>query len=228
MAGYAPRERPARAHPPGHRPSAEPSSPLLSFKSASGISGRGRQFTGTPQCWDGPILGSGAADATGGRMPDSAGGRRSVGDGAGLCRIASAVRPDAESPRPDPGAAARCAADRVRPGRRARAGPVPGRAGRAQPAVGGGRRPAADLPYRRRAVAGSGHGADTRVRGAAAGRNPVRVGSRPPCWRRTGRATRADAVPAADRARALLDAAWPDRRRPDWSSSTATCCPGIR
>src|SRR5690349_21096758 len=39
---------------------------------------------------------------------------------------------------------------------------------------------AADLPDRRRAVAGPGHGADARVRGAAAGRRPGRAGVRDP------------------------------------------------
>ena len=58
--------------------------------------------------------------------------------------------------------------------RRAAAGPVPGRPGRAEPAVGGGRRAAADLRDRRRAVAGSGLGAGAGVRRTAAGGRPGR------------------------------------------------------
>ena len=81
---------------------------------------------------------------------------------------------------PAAGAAAGGAADRVRPERRAAAGPVPGRAGRAEPAVGGGRGAAADLRDRRRAVAGPGLGAGAGVRGAAAGRRPGRAGVRGP------------------------------------------------
>ena len=135
-------------------------------------------------------------------MPGSAGDRGAVGDGAGLRRAASAVRPDAGSPRPDPGAAARGAEDRARPGRGPAAGPVPDRAGRAQLALRGGRRPATDLPDRRRAVAGPGHRADARIRGAAAGRRPGGAGVRDPrSRRRTGRATRAGGSRADGRPR---------------------------
>ena len=77
-------------------------------------------------------------------------GGRAVGDGARLRRAASAVRADAGPAGPAAGAAAGGAADRVRPVRRAAAGPVPGRPGRAEPALGGGRGAAADLRGRRR------------------------------------------------------------------------------
>ena len=60
------------------------------------------------------------------------------------------------------------------------AGPIPGRAGRAEPALGGRRGAAADLPGRRRAVAGSGVRAGAGVRGPAAGRRSGRAGVRGP------------------------------------------------
>ena len=61
---------------------------------------------------------------------------------AGLHQL---LAPMLDRPGPAAGAAARCAADRVRPQRGPGAGPVPGGPGRAGPAVGGGRRAAAGV-----------------------------------------------------------------------------------
>ena len=92
---------------------------------------------------------------------------------------ASAVRADARPARRGcPAPQREALRDRVRPARRAAAGPVPRRAGGAEPALRGRRGAAAAVRRRRRAVARSGVGADARVRRAAAaggaGRDRVR------------------------------------------------------
>ena len=70
-----------------------------------------------------------------------------------------------------PRSATRRTPDRLRPERGAGAGSIPGRPRRAQPGVRGGRATSAAVRRGRRAVAGSGVGADARVRrSAAAGR----------------------------------------------------------
>ena len=65
-----------------------------------------------------------------GGLPCGARRRRPVGDGACLRRVASAAGADARSSRASTGAAARCAADRVRPQSRAGAGSLPRRLSR--------------------------------------------------------------------------------------------------
>ena len=83
--------------------------------------GAARRGWARPRCWSTWPEGRG--------VPARAGHRGAVGDGAGLCRAASAVRADAEPRGVPAGAAAGGAADRVRAGRWLAAGPVPGRAG---------------------------------------------------------------------------------------------------
>ena len=130
--------RRARRPEPGHRP--------------AGRGGRGQERA------------AGLPVRPGGRLARRQSRRRRVGDGAGLCRPAPAVRAHAGPPRPAARSAARRARDGVRPQRRRCAGPVPGRAGHADAVRRGRRAAAAGLHRRRRAVARPRLGADPGVR----------------------------------------------------------------